>query len=215
MSETTTTYKFEELIEPAKAKVREWYAQNTDNYWAECAIGNATVEGRQRGFDIDDVQWSGFHSQGDGASWQGRLRIRSFLDFHLKGDNPDFARYTVLAELIDNEFVDDSFPIYMRSFMYNHSRTMQTEGPTAYRTSNKTLQKGILAGADGAELYESIDIDDLIDRLTEWALDEARSYADDIYKQLEKEYEYEMSDEHIQKTAEINEWRFDEDGYLA
>jgi len=208
-------YKFEELIEPAKAKVREWYAQNTDNYWAEVVIDNAKEDGKQRGFDIDDVQWSGFHSQGDGASWQGRLQIRPFLDFHLKGDNPDFARYTVLAELIDNEFVDNGFPIYMRSFMYNHSKTMQTEGPTAYRTSSETLQRGILAGADGAELYESIDIDDVIDRLTEWALDEARSYADDIYKQLEKEYDYEMSDEHIQETAEINEWRFDEDGYLA
>lgn len=215
MSETTTTYKFEELVEPAKAKVREWYAQNTDSYWAECAIGNAKVEGRKRGFDIDDVQWSGFHSQGDGASWQGGVLIRPFLDFHLKGDNPDFARYTVLAELVDNEFVDDSFPIYRRAFMYNHSKTMQTERPTAEDASSRTLHKGILAGADSAELYESIDIDDVIDRLTEWALDEARSYADDIYKQLEKEYEYEMSDEHIQETAEINEWRFDEDGYLA
>ena len=64
-------------------------------------------------------------------------------------------------------------------------------------------------------MYESIDIDDVVDRLTEWALDEARSYADDIYKQLEKEYDYEVSDEHIQEIAEINEWRFDEDGYLA
>lgn len=206
------TFKFEELTDPAKEKVRQWYAQNTDNYWAEHIIEHAKEEGLKRGFNIEDILWAGFYSQGDGASWHGRVDVKKFLEHHLTPDNTHFGRYTVLAELVDNGCVDEKFTVYIRSFMYKHSGMMRAEGPASYSGPERMLDRGILAGANYEDLYESIGIDDMLERLTAWALDEAKSYADDIYKRLEKEHDYEISDEHIQETADINGWRFDADG---
>jgi len=42
----------------------------------------------------------------------------------------------------------------------------------------------------------------------------AREYADDIYKQLEKEYEHYTSDECIADTCDVNDWLFNERGEM-
>jgi hypothetical protein len=39
-----------------------------------------------------------------------------------------------------------------------------------------------------------------------------RDFADWIYDQLRKEYEYQMSDEQVDETLIANEYEFDEDG---
>jgi hypothetical protein len=71
-----------------------------------------------------------------------------------------------------------------------------------------------LQGANVQELYDGILIDGLLDDLYEWALKEARKYADEIYKQLEQAYDDEMSDQHVSLMADANQWEFDESGRL-
>lgn len=211
------TFKFEELTDPAKEKARQWYAANTDNYWAEHIVESAKKEGLKRGFSIEDILWRGFSSQGDGASWTGRVDMFKFIDHHLKPDNPDFTRYTMMREMMVEGWLDHSLNIDMRSFHYTHSGGMVTDGFAGYApdVDDCVMHEGILEGASVQQLFDSINVDDLLGRATEWVLDEAKRYADDIYKQLEKEYDYEISDEHIQETAAINEWRFDEDGCIV
>lgn len=214
------TFKFEELTDPAKEKARQWYATNTDNHWAEYVIESAKEEGLKRGFNIADVFWCGFGSQSDGASWIGNIDIRKFLEYHLlephiKPDNPLVGRYAVLVDLLNEEWLGSRMAVTQRSYHYVHSGGMLVEEIDLYTPQPVRMEWGILAGALVTELFESFDIESLCDHLQEWALDEAKSYADDIYKQLEKEYDYEISDEHIQETASINEWRFDEDGCIV
>ena len=45
--------------------------------------------------------------------------------------------------------------------------------------------------------------------------DALRSFADWIYRQLEKEYEFNMSDENVDESIRINEYEFDETGAIA
>mgnify|MGYP003353987709 FL=1 len=54
----------------------------------------------------------------------------------------------------------------------------------------------------------------LLDELYDWVLDEAKSYANEIYERLESEYDDLMSDQHISLTADANGWEFDETGRL-
>ena len=42
-----------------------------------------------------------------------------------------------------------------------------------------------------------------------------REFADWIYRHLESEYEYRMSDENVDESIRINEYEFDENGRIA
>ena len=73
----TEVFKFDELSESAKDKARDWYRESSvgDNYFAESTIEEAQGEiGKALGFNISDVYWSGFSSQGDGACFVGTWR---------------------------------------------------------------------------------------------------------------------------------------------
>jgi hypothetical protein len=68
-------YTYEQLTPTAQEKVLEWWGNVSwdDNYWSECVIDCAKEDGYALGFVIDNIYWSGFWSQGDGARWGGRL----------------------------------------------------------------------------------------------------------------------------------------------
>ena len=59
--------EYEELSDRAKALAREKYGEPPDD-WYECVYDRFKEEGRDKGFSIDEIQFSGFYSQGDGAS---------------------------------------------------------------------------------------------------------------------------------------------------
>lgn len=205
--------KFNELTDRAKEKVREHICQHHEVDY-EYVIEDAKDQGRERGFAIDDVLWSGFWSQGDGASWTGAVHLGVFIDQCIKPDDPEITKYTILQELVRDEWVDEWVDINRRSFHYVHSGTMEAAGPDSYgERDESTIRRGILAGASVRQLYESIGgFDFIYYTAVPAALEAAKDYADEIYKRLEKEYEWYISDEHIEEMAEINEWQFDEDG---
>jgi hypothetical protein len=70
----TTVYQFDELSDEAKEKAREWYRQGnvTTRFWSECTIDDAKEIGKLLGMDIDNIYFSGFWSQGDGACFEGK-----------------------------------------------------------------------------------------------------------------------------------------------
>lgn len=68
-----TIYQFDELDGAAKEKAIEWFrtASAHDTWWSESVIGDAKRIGALIGFDVDEIYWCGFGSQGDGACWTG------------------------------------------------------------------------------------------------------------------------------------------------
>ena len=76
------------------------------------------------------------------------------------------------------------------------------------------LEQDVFLPADAEELAkrrENLVSDDDVDRLSDDILDVARDEANDIYRSLEKQYDYLMSDEGIIEELKNNDREFDVD----
>lgn len=209
--------RFTELTPKAKAYALDKY-NNSEDYWYESTLEQAKEDGLALGFHIDDIAFSGFSSQGDGASWMGHIHLGEYIDANIKDDDPKQASYMVMRELIRNEWIE-RMEVDRPSFMYSHSGTMRNGGARdhAYDVAADDyyfLDEGILKGASVYELYTSINGEYLLFELCELAFNHAKEYADDIYKKLRADYDHYSSEEVFAETAEINEWDFDETGRI-
>lgn len=218
---TITAYKYNELEDRAKEKARGWYCENAMHHeWWDCVYEHAKHDGEALGFDIDDIRFSGFWSQGDGAHWTGRIDLVHFLRVNLEPDSAWYGEDVILLELWENGWIDRFVVVENRNYRYNHSGGMyisdapKIEMEYMSDDDDAVLVDGVMQGANVMDLYNSFD---LPTRVTEWcdeAIQKAREYADDIYKKLEKEYDHYTSDECIADTCDANEWLFDESGKL-
>lgn len=198
--------KFADLPEAAKQRLLQAEAEHLDYDWWDCTEEEYKEDGKERGFDIDKMFFSGFCSQGDGASWAGTVDIKRFLEYHLKPENPQFARYVVLQELVTGSWVD-TYAKITAAGRYSHEYTMRC-GEIEADVVGGTLHAGLLAGADTEVLFDSIDGDSLLADLGEWILEAARDYAREYYKSLEAEYDY-LTGEECLAERDLD---YDEDG---
>ena len=216
MDTTTESLDFLQLSNRARQHAIDTYGQPPDD-WYEEIYARAMEEGPERGFLIDNIQFSGFHSQGDGASWTGYIYLPDFITYHNEPDADDFAQYTILAELIRDGWCEESMTISRNGFYYNHSGTMQSSGVDDrihYAEDDSVVDRGILEGANVKELAKSINTDDLFNELDNWALHKAQKYADEIFVKLREEYDAYTSEDYFKDLCDINGWRFDKHGQL-
>jgi hypothetical protein len=205
----TTVYQFSELSEAAKEKARAWYLLGDQfDFSADYTIQEADTVARIFGLEIDTrqvhlmnvklrgepcVYYSGFCSQGDGACFEGRY-------MYTKGAAKKIREYApVDAEL--HRIVDALQQLQKENFYqlrakcthagrYYHARMMSVD---VYRLDEKR-----------------------IDENTEEALTELlRDFADWIYSQLNKEYDYVQSDDYVDENITANEYEFTEEGEPA
>jgi hypothetical protein len=198
--------KFAELSQRVQEKLLQAEAEALDYEWWDCTEEGYKEDGKERGFDIEKMFWSGFSSQGDGASWVGTVDIKRFLAKHLKPENPQFAQYTILQELVAGSWVDTYAKITANG-RYSHEYTMRCDGIDADVVGG-TLHEGVLQGADTEVLWDSIDGDSLREELREWILEQAQDYARKYYASLEKEYDY-LTGEECLAERDLD---YDEDG---
>ena len=209
-------YEFDELTNYGKQHAIAEYGQPPDD-WHEDIYARAMEEGPERGFNINEIQFSGFHSQGDGASWTGYVDLATFLAYHNNPNDAEYAQYVVLAELIKDGWCEGHLVISRFGYYYNHSGTMRSDGiddRIHYAEDDSVVDRGILQGANVQELAKSIGTDELFTELDNWALHKAQKYADDIFKQLREEYDHYTSEEYFKDLCDINGWRFDKRGIL-
>lgn len=231
-----TVYKFNELEgrakEHARNKLIEWA---TDYEWWEDVYAEAKVQGAERGFEIEDIRFSGFWSQGDGASWTGSVDVKQFVEWMLEQpeDTPehrwidaDRHRYLCLVELMKDGWVERMVNVTRSGYHYVHEQTtgpesgvdwnpLFTEMELADAEESVLRSEGILKGASVVGVAEGIDIKTLMPELDDKIKEEVRSFSQHIYKQLEAEYDHLTSDESIAEFAEANDYRFDEDGDIV
>jgi hypothetical protein len=219
-----TEFSYKELSAKAQEKAQQWFSETLDYEWWDHTYEHATADAKEKGFDIEDIRFSGFWSQGDGASWTGRVDLKLFLEHHLKEDNPDYGRYFVLQAIVneDSDWVERYTSVNRSGYHYVHDNTMRLESigysnlERLDAADEERLQdEGPLQRADIYQLREGINIDDLMDKLETWVLEEAQAYARQIYDDLESEYEDLTSEESLIDAAEANGWMFDEDGVLV
>jgi hypothetical protein len=216
MDTTTQSLAFQQLSNYAKQHAITEYGQPPDD-WHEDIYARAMEEGPARGFHIAEIQFSGFSSQGDGASWTGHVWLPDFIEYHNKPEHDDYTQYVVLRELIKDGWCEESLTISRHGFYYNHSGMMRGSGVDDrlhYAEDDSVMDRGILEGANVKELANSINSDAMFNDLDEWTLRKAQAYANDIYKQLKEEYEHYTSEEYFIDLCDINGWRFDQRGIL-
>lgn len=220
----TKIYQYDELSDKAKENARDWYREGTcdDTYWSESVIDDAATVAGFLGLDINQtayktiggetrykptVYFSGFWSQGDGACVEGTWRARDVKADKLKEYAPqDKELHRIvdgLAELA-KEYPDGYFSVKHRGH-YSHS------GCTHFDIELPC------EALDEAE-YDSPEYMRLDEKISEdrYTLTElARDFMNWIYKQLEKEWEYQNSDEQVEASIRANEYEFLEDGTRA
>ncbi len=196
-TQTVTTFKFDELDDSAKEKARDWWREASvgDDYWSEHVLDECkTTIAKGLGLDIDAIYFSGFSSQGDGACFVGSWRAR---DVNLQAVN-DYAPQDAELWKVACEFNRLAQLCPQASFSVEHSGRYCHEHSTEF-----SVDLGELAD-------EWLDV--LISRLEEEIIDVARDYMRYIYRRLEKEYEWYMSDEQVDESINANEYDFCEDG---
>lgn len=210
--------KWTELSEKARERFLSTY--NDEGYSGQNVIMmyKSDPEVAAKGFDIDEIYYSGFSSQGDGASWKGRVDLKKYVT-HFMTAPEDAVKREVLLAMLENDDMTNYIQLDT-SGRYCHSNTMYVKhgietyfGPGT-TIDAKHIKENMFFGANVADLLEAIGGDDTLEAFCEEMLTAARELADEIYAALEKEYDYQHSEECVAELAAANDWEFDEEGEM-
>lgn len=207
--EEKTEFKFSELSNEAKEKARDEYRGPgyLDYEWWDFVYEDAVRMGALMGINIDSDQkrsangqhtytdigivFSGFSSQGDGASFEGGYCIvKDGLErVKAETDDEELIRIAgVLSVLQITRRLNGLEPfsaVIRHPDNYNYSGCMQVD----------------------VQFEEDTELFDLEDAVTQLM----RDFADWIYEQLESEYDWLMSDECVDEYLK-DDMAFDESG---
>ena len=172
---------YKDLAEDVKEQLRDKHRYVNVSYldWWDGVYDWAKEDAAKFGLGIENIYFSGFSSQGDGASFVGELRFKEC-------DVPDLnegakALYDVLAGvygLIKIVAEDSELRVHIEQRgNYYHENTMGFDYYTRY---DNTDEVDTILAAKEEEIEEAL-----------------RDYARWIYRTLEKDYDYLISDEAI------------------
>jgi len=184
-------YTFNELEDSVKEKVldrlREWDV--TDNFWSEAVIEDVTEIASIMGITIDNVYWSGFWSQGDGACFEGSFEYKKGSVEEIK------SNYPTDKELIS---ISKAYRTEQKKFFYKLYGTVKHRGHYyhEYCTVIDIQHEDYPPYAD-----IDTDLDEVLRRFMQW-----------IYSRLETEYDYLTSDEYLMERIPELDYEFTKDG---
>lgn len=190
-------YSLDELSEEARKKAIEDYRQgSSESMNLDCETSEMKRLLKMFGFNDVKLYYSGFWSQGDGASFVGGYRhvaggLKAVKEEFTGTWFKDVIEYLELLEAINKKcFYSLLYRIDSRG-NYCHANTMNIHYIDDYR-GNRDFSK-----------YE--------DELLEYV----RGIANTFYRMLEKAYDGYLSDESLIQDIEDNEYEFYEDGEMA
>lgn len=205
---TVTVYKFDELSEEAKEKARDWWRRGEMENGGDCetVFEDAATIADLFGLDIRQtrktnskseswcdptIYFSGFWSQGDGACFKGTYRYKKGALAAVKAYAPkDEELHRITKEL----------QAIQRRYFYRLTASCKHRG-NYYHSGCMSVDV-----EDAEDSYRNIGTAE--DDITQLM----RDFADWIYKKLENEYDYRMSDEQVDDAIIVNEYEFTEDG---
>jgi hypothetical protein len=219
-SETKTSYSFDELPkESQKAAIeknRDWGVESDDWY-------TPIIEGFEEdmeGYGIEDVKCSftGFYSQGDGASFTGKIsdNVKFIFDTLGMGNVPPLSFLDKLDQIKLASGIKEKMLKSLREDLYiwiertdsrySHENTVRVNLEHA---SDEDFDVKI--GLEGkmnlnfAELLDKIEV-----RATEWVRGKSR----ELYRELWKYFEELQSDEYVADALRDNDYEFDINGNI-
>ncbi len=180
------TYGIEELEGRAKENALDWLREGLDYEWYDFVFEDAKKCASILGIEIDNIYFSGFYSQGDGACFNGRFS-------YAKGWKKELKAYAPIdAELLR---IGQELQAIQKPFFYNLSGTVDCN--ERYKTT-----KAVFHWSDN-----NVSEDDLSQVFTD--------FASWIYLNLEKEWDYLSSEEQLIETAKAYDYAFDSEGRIV
>lgn len=198
--------RLDQLSESAKQhaldKNRDWSVSDTD--WWEYVFTDFIEVAKRLGFTVEwrFIWFSGFWSQGDGASFAGDFASTGRAGALIRDHAPKDEKLHALADKLD-------LLHFEMKLMYDASIYARIAKMGSYEHSGTMIVEtiGLLAGR------EELDISDVLyDELESRIERIARDLADWLYEQLKAEHEYLTSDEAVEEV--LKDRFFDEDGDL-
>lgn len=194
-TEQVSIYKFDELSDDAKEKAREWYRNGALDYeWWDAVYMMAADVFRILGIDSHKgnkspaIWFSGFSSRGDGACFEGAYAYAEGSVRAIYREFPEDAELNRIAlELM----------LVQRRYQYSIEATI-THRDRYHHEHSVSIDVGA---------HHDMDRDDeetvaeLLRDLMRW-----------IYRRLEQEHDWLLSDEQVDESIIANEYEFYEDG---
>ncbi|AXQ68556.1 hypothetical protein HOU00_gp120 [Caulobacter phage CcrPW] len=206
---TKEVFQYDELTPKAQEKARDWFRdmldRTADNEFAEPVMEEAERVAGMLGITFkptrggDPVSWSGFYSQGDGASFEGRYAAPEKPAFEtIKAEFPTELKLQAIAAELD-------------AFQDRHGRRLVAD---ITRNGRSNYVHAYTVDIDVCEQDEAAD-DGLVNvsPTTEKAIaDELRNFMGWIWDQLREAYEGDREDETVADNIRANEYEFEADG---
>jgi len=169
--------------------------------WWDCVYADFREDMKAVGINVTRMYFSGFCSQGDGACFEGSLvNAQAYLDKHHKD------QYPMVHKLLEHE--GEVYVNCSQRGRYCHQNS------TEFWVDSDTLT-GMLP--QPTEFHETIvgqwhdQLSDEIAAFEKDVIEQWRTYMGDLYRKLEAEYDYLVSDEAVWETIEANELDADEE----
>ena len=213
-------FKYDELSDSAKSKAREWYIEGMDYDWWDSMYEMCIEDGKELGFDIAKINFSGFYSQGDGACWMGEVDVAKWLETHAK----DSIGISAWCQLIQESVVTRYLAVDRIASNYSHEETMRfgeiVDDTECFEDDYTMQHQSIFKGMSIANLFDIIEADTdcpykCVEHIEKAIEDSCKDYAQDIYKRLREEYEYLCSEEMMIDHFNCNDYHFTNEGVLA
>lgn len=188
----TKVFKFKKLSKEAQDKALDKlrYMNVEDDYWHEYIIDDAKTIGKLLGIEIDQIYFSGFSSQGDGACFTGEYSYKEDAVNAIKEYAPKDEKLIRIAEELTEI----------------QSKAGNTISATITHNDRYSHEYSVSIDVNVDDEIEG----DLEERITV----ELRNFMRWIYRTLEEEYYYQTKDEAIIETIEPNDYWFTADGKL-
>jgi len=204
----TTVYTLDELDERAKSRARDWYRQvSNDDDWHEavfedfervCEILGVKLATRSvRLYGGGSLQkpciwFSGFSCQGDGACFEGSYRYKKGAARDIRSYAPKDERLAAIA---------DRLQLIQRKNLYALKARVTHRGRYYHEHCM------VISVERASHTYQSPTPD-----AEEIVAEALRDLARWLYRQLEREYEYQTSDEVVDESIAANGYTFTEVG---
>jgi len=192
---TYNAFTFDELSDKAKEKAREWYRDGVAFDLNEFTQDYAKTQFGFCGFDITNIYYSGFWSQGDGACFEGTWRARDVKAAELKANCPldeELHRIADECARIAGLFPHAYLKVEHRGFYYHRYCTDFTLSIVDENEDEIDTQDANNAAAALIQVSRDAML---------W-----------IYHQLEKEYDYRSANEQVDDGIRCNGYLFTETG---
>lgn len=193
---TVNLYQHDELGDGAKARARDWWL-NGFEFHDDFVLADCGEVLRLLGFSIPDngLSYSGFSSQGDGASFVGAwsavdCELDKVREEYLSGSEPD-KDVSACVEALD---------------------AFKAAYPAASAVIRRTSHQYCHKYAVAIEVEFSDDCDEYSETAEKQFEEVTRDLMEWIYQQLSAEYYYQTEQPQVEDAIRANEYEFDANG---